>query len=332
MIVEINERQVARVAELLKNLPESGKGLNFYSFMKDGKEIIETDKFPPLNHPQAVNFFFFTAMHDFGFWYGDNKGYFEPLYGKMDGKTCKGSDLLWKVCMKAFNKDVMRFEPYRLFEPCRLSAISPTELARIFSDDNGPVPWPDFGTRFAITRAYARWFTMEKITPKILVEAANKTEEPLQYLLTWLRLVPGYNRDHLEKRNMYLAMALANRPEKFLDVKDPENWKPLVDYHLMRLSLRLGLVYLDKEIQKTIKKREWINFEIEREIRYATFRAVSEIIKKSGRPMSFIDEKMWMARKYCPEMETPECPKCIFTSICKKRIELFQPVYRTTAY
>ena len=32
MIVEINERQVARVAKILKELPEEGIGLNFYSF------------------------------------------------------------------------------------------------------------------------------------------------------------------------------------------------------------------------------------------------------------------------------------------------------------
>ena len=161
---------------------------------------------------------------------------------------------------------------------------------------------------------------------------ANQKEEPLKEFLWQVRQIPGYNRDLLEKKNLLLAMTLANRPEKFLDVKDPENWKPLVDYHLMRISLRLGLVYLEKEIQKTIKKREWVHFGIEREIRYAVFNAVSEIIKESDRPMSFIDEKLWLSRRYCPEMEAPDCPKCVFDSICKKRIDLFQPVFRTTAY
>ncbi len=57
-----------------------------------------------------------------------------------------------------------------------------------------------------------------------------------------------------------------------------------------------------------------------------------ELIEKSDRPMFFVDEKMWMGRKYCPEMTVPECEKCIFTSVCKKRVALFQPVTRTTAY
>ena len=328
MIAEINKLQITKVAKLIKELPETGNGLNFYSFVKDGKEIVASDNYPPISdYPyQTINFFFFICVHDYGFWYGDDRGYFEPLYGTINGARAKGSDLLWKVCMKAFDKDVMRFEPYRL------SAISPMELAKIFSDDNGPIPFPDFGLRFAATRAFGRWFVKEKTTPSKIVETANENDMPLNEFLFQMRIVPGYSRDPLQKRNLLLAMALANRPEKFLDVKDPENWKPIVDYHLMRLSLRLGLVILDKSDEYKNKKREWVSADTEDEIRRAVFKAVLELIQKSGRPMSFIDEKMWMARKYCPEMEVPNCAKCIFTSVCKKRIALFQPIIRTTAY
>ncbi len=34
-MAEINERQIAKIAELLKKLPESGQGLNFFSFKKE---------------------------------------------------------------------------------------------------------------------------------------------------------------------------------------------------------------------------------------------------------------------------------------------------------
>ncbi len=102
MTVEINESQIAKVAKILKDLPESGSGLNFYSYIKDGKEIFDSEKFPSLNHPQAINFFFFTVMHDYGFWYGDEKGYYAPLYGIIDDKKVKGSDLLWMAFRKLF--------------------------------------------------------------------------------------------------------------------------------------------------------------------------------------------------------------------------------------
>jgi len=56
----INMAQVERVAEVLKNMPESSHGMNFYSFPgKDGKEVVANDMYPELNHPQAINFFLF---------------------------------------------------------------------------------------------------------------------------------------------------------------------------------------------------------------------------------------------------------------------------------
>ena len=57
-----------------------------------------------------------------------------------------------------------------------------------------------------------------------------------------------------------------------------------------------------------------------------------QVIRESGHAMSFIDEKMWSARRYCPEMTMPNCPECVFSEVCKKRTELFQPIFRTTAY
>lgn len=324
-MVTINKSQIAKVAELLKKLSE-GDGLNFYSFKKGDEEIIASDMYPELKHPQAVNFFFFAVMQDFGFWYGDDKGYFEPLYGKINGKSEKGADLLWKMCVKALYKDEKQYEPNRLIE------IKPAELARIFSDDNGPIPWPDFEKRFQMTRAFGKWFVRERKTPIWIVNEANDSEKPLQCFLTWLRIIPGYNRDLAEKKNLLLAMALANRPEKFLNVKDPENWRPIVDYHLMRVSLRMGLVELNKEEKRENKERKWTDYFTEREIRWAVYNAVLELIAESGRPMSFIDKTMWMGRRYCPEMTAPECTKCLFDSVCKKRVELFQSIIRTAAY
>jgi hypothetical protein len=325
-MVKINEKQTQLVAELLKKLPENGKGLNFYSYAKDGKEIIDSEKFPPLHHPQAINFFFFVVMHDYGFYYGDDKGYLEPLYGIFHGIKTKGSDLLWKMCRLALAN-------HEGFDPKYLANITVKELGRIFSDDNGPVIWPDFETRFRMTRAFGRWFIKRGITAEEIVANANSKKESLFYFLSVLRKIPGYDSDPLEKKNLLLAMALANRPEKFLKVNDPEQWMPLVDYHLMRLSLRLGMIEIhDREALRKNCNREWVDFDIERRIRYATYNAVNDLIVKSGRQMSFIDEKIWMARQYCPEMKKPDCSKCIFESICKKRVELFQPIFRTTNY
>lgn len=326
-MARINEKRIGRFAKILKQLPESGQGLNFYSYAKDGEEVVDSGKFPPLNHPQAINFFFFVVMHDYGFWYGDEKGHYASLYGAIDGKKLKGSDLLWVACRKFLYSDSV------FFTPEYLKKITPQELAMIFSDHNGPIIWPDFETRFKMTRAFGEWFINKKTNPNKLVASANSQKKSLLYFLDLLSCIPGYNRDYLKKKNMLLAMVLANRPERFLKVNDSESWQPIVDYHLMRLGLRLGIIEIeDGEILRQIRNREWASIYVEREIRCATYRAVQEIIRQSGRAVSFVDEKMWAAREYCPEMGTPDCSKCAFDFVCAKRVDLFQPVLRTTNY
>lgn len=156
----VNPEQVEKVAKFLKDLPDSGKGLNFYSFQEEGQDPASAAMYPSLNHPQTINYFFFTCMHQYGFWYGDEKGYVEPLYGEIGGKQIKGSDLLWRVAKRALDKDE------EVFEPKRLAVIKPKELAQIFSDDNGPIPFPDFEKRFQLTRSYGKWFINENENPQ----------------------------------------------------------------------------------------------------------------------------------------------------------------------
>lgn len=322
----IDFEQLDRVADLLKSLPDSGSGLNFYSFKAGEQEIVASDMYPILDDPQAINFFFFVCMHNYGFWFGEYEGYLEPLVGTFKGKPTKGSDLLWKMCKAALDRDP------KVFEPENLRNINTRQLAEIFSDDNGPVPFPDFEIRLIDTRAYGKWFEDKGLTPAEVVANANKADRPLEYFLSSIAQLFGYNLDLLDKKQLLLAMALSNRPEKFLDVRDTDSWKPIVDYHLMRLCLRLGIVVPISEQASSLAKRQWVSAEVEEEIRQATFTAVTELINKSGKPMSFVDEKMWLARRYCSEMEKPDCGKCLFNDVCAKQIEFFQPVFRTTAY
>lgn len=324
----INVKQTLKVVELVKNLTNNSHGLNFYSFGEGNNLIIASDMYPPLNHPQAIEFFFFVCMHQFGFWTGDKwTGYIEPLYGTIDGKKTKGSDLLWKVSMRALKKNPDVFSPEHLAE------ITQEELLEeIFADDSGPIPFPDRFIRLDLTRTFGKWFVEEEIKPSDIVRSAQRAGKPLSRLLDRLRKIPGYSEDPLEKKNLLLAMAMANRPEKFIEAKDFYNWLPVVDYHLMRVALRLGLVDLHKNEIDENEKRQFVSAEVEKDIRTSVYDALIFLIRESGRGMPFIDELMWSARKYCPEMEEPDCSKCVFTNVCKKRTKLFQPVFRTTYY
>ncbi|MBI4837019.1 MAG: hypothetical protein HY813_01270 [Candidatus Portnoybacteria bacterium] len=326
-MAKINRPQIKKVARFLRGLPGDDCGLNFYNLEGDEKEIIASRMYPPLNHQQAINFFFFVCLHQYGFWYGDESGYKEPLSGCLDGKKLKGSDLLWAVCKKALDHDFL------IFEPARLAEMSFNDLReKIFTDANGPIDFPDNQERHQLTNCYGQWFVENKSEPTKIVELAHSLNRSLGFFLWLTREVPGYNRDRFKKKNLLLAMVLSNRPEKFLEVKDPQSWSPIVDYHLMRLALRLGLVDLKKSEQRANEKRLWIDALAEYRIRRATYRAIKRLISKSGKSMPFIDKLFWTGRQYCPEMEDQECSQCIFSEVCKKRTELFQPIFRTTAY
>ncbi len=325
--VQINKEQIRKVAEVIKTLPEQEKGLNFYSFGKEPKVIVASDMYPSLNHPKTVDFFSFACLHQFGFWFGDENGYSKPLVGTIKGKESKGSDLLWKSLKKALDADE------NVFTPEHLKDVSEVELKeKIFVDDKGTIPFQDMEKRFEISREYGRWFIENKVSPKGIVIEANNKKESLKHFLDEYKKIPGFSQDPLQKKALLLAMALTNRPEGFLTVKDPENWAPIIDYHLMRLALRLGMVELDDSERSINEGRKWTGKEQEELIRKAVFQVAEELIQLSGRPMSLIDETMWLARKYCPEMTEPECPKCIFQLPCKKDTKLFQPVLRTIDY
>ncbi len=324
-MITVNQDQILKVAETLRQMPVEEHTINFYSFNIAGQDVIQNDMYPSLNHPQAVNFFFFAIMHDFGFWYGDAMGYVEPLYGKFRGKREKGSELMWKVLLRQL------YESGHSFEPEVLANIEPKKLAHYFSDDNGPIPWPDFETRLSMTREYGRWFLRKKASPGALVELANERSASLKSFIEYTTFINGYDQDKFKKRNYLLAMVLANRPEHFLKVNDSENWNPIVDYHLMRVALRLGLIQSEVNLS-VLEERSWCDHVVESEVRQATFGAMQQLIKESGKNMSFVDFVMWSARKYCPEMTEPDCSRCIFNDVCAKRTKLFQPVIRTTAY
>lgn len=323
-----NKKQIKRVAEVLRNLPESEEdGLNFYSFKKDGKEVVLSDFYPRLNDPQTINFFFFICLHQYGFWHADADGYDRPMMGLLNGKRLKGSDLLEAVCKRALDNDPTIFEPARLVEMSYLDLYND-----LFVDANGPIFFLASWERCLLTHNYAQWFIDHNLTPAKIIDKANKYNDPLRHFIGQTEKIEGYSKDWLHKKNLLLAMALANRPERFLKLTDLSEWTPIVDYHLMRVALRLGLVDLNDAEEEPNKNRKWVGAQTEDNIRSAVYVAILRLMNESGRSMPFIDEKLWMARRYCPEMEVPNCAKCIFLEVCARRVELFQPVFRTTNY
>lgn len=315
-MAEVNLEIVERVAQKIKELPLGDvRALDF----------TEEDKFPRVDDPDALEYFFVVTMQDYGFWIGDEKGYVEPLYGEVGGKKLKGSDLLWTLSMKIYREKGPKF-----FNRENLAKLEYYEFIEWLPEKYG---FQDLMTRYRMAVDYGNWDACSLgFPPGGIVRLVNGLGGPLTGFLGLTPSVPGYDKDPLLKKNILLAMILANRPEKFLKVEPEEKWSPIVDYHLMRVALRLGLVSLNLIEYDQLKRRVWVDAWMENQVRKVVFDAIRLVIKLSGWSMSKIDFLLWSARKYCPEMTEPDCPKCIFSDVCQKRTELFQPVFRTTNY
>jgi hypothetical protein len=167
-----------------------------------------------------------------------------------------------------------------------------------------------------------------------MIRRANASHHPVQSLLGFLRQIPGYMADPLAKKANLLAVILGARPEQFLTIKDPENIQPIVDYHMMRVSLRTGLVKIqDADLQRRIDARMWVDPAEELAIRQATGRAILGLVEQSGCSVAAIDGLFFKTgRSYCVETEVPRCHECPLAEPCEQHTAGFQPVYRTTAY
>ena len=320
----IDTDRVAAFAAEVAKLPKDIKGLDFYHTF-DGKAH-DVEMYPALDHQQAIDFFFFACLHQYGFWHGDATGYRAPMFATFDGKRVKGSDALWRSLKKALDRERRDFGLNML-----VHAGEEHLFEILFIHDDGPLPLPGPMTRIEITRAYARWFLVEGVQPRELVKAAAFHEKPLEAFLSSMRQVPGFTDDPFQKKARLLALALMNRPEAFLKPAEGERLGPIVDYHLMRVALRLGLVRLYPNAARRNAARLW-DPGTEMRVRAAVHEALVRAQELSGVSSAVLDYAMWSARKYCPEMTEPECGNCRFNEACAKRIELFQPVVRTTAY
>ncbi|MDO8496482.1 MAG: hypothetical protein Q7S43_03435 [bacterium] len=310
-MARVNVEMVEKVAATIKNLSLEVRALDF----------TEEDKFPAVGDPGALDYFFAVTMHDYGFWIGDNRGYVEPLHGEIGGKRLKGSDLLWTLSMKVYRERGSEF-----FAPASLAKLEYHEFLEWLPES---YHFQDLMTRHSMALNYGRY---SRIGSRDLIHETNSQPRPLDFFLEATSLMPGYNKDRLFKKNLLLAMILANRPEKFLKVAPEEKWPPIVDYHLMRVALRLGLIELSLIEYDQLIRRVYVDYWTEAQIRKVTFDAIEMVIELSGKPMSEIDFLLWSARRYCPEMTKPDCSKCCFDDVCKKRVQLFQPVLRTTNY
>jgi len=282
--------------------------------------------FPEADDPRAIDVLTVGTLHQYGFWKGTDRGYGSPMWATIDGVRRKGSDFIWHAFTRAASIDSAILDPDRLVN-------DPLLFDTICTADDGTCPIPDAGSHRVLQQRYGA-----VIGPlggiRTLLDRANASDDPLATFLALLKTVPGFGEDSLAKKANLLALILANRPEHFLDLRGPTEIAPIVDYHIMRTTLRLGCVAVtDADVRRRIEAREWVDAGAEAGIRLAARDAIRTLCDLSGLDVAAVDGFLFkLGRTVCVETEPPRCGDCPLAAVCARETDLFQPIFRTTAY
>jgi hypothetical protein len=315
MRVNLNNTQIQKVADKIAALSE----VSPFQFV--------SPVLPPIDHPKTLDYFFAATVHQFSFWSTHNQKYDQPLLAPLGGTMHKGSDYLWESFRLALEKD----EDF--CSPERQANLSTNEFTEILRDDNGNNPMPALELHLEESRRYGKDMLALGLTPNSIIENVSKSINPLQTFLKLLDNVGGYKEDPLRKKSGLLALILNQRPEQFLTIHEHEQVDPVIDYHAMRLCLRVGLInVLDEKLSVKLIDRKIVSPSEEWAVRYASYRAREQIVKLSGKSEGAVDYFFFNARNSCPEMTEPICEFCPIDPICNHLKNMFQPVLRTTFY
>ncbi len=348
--VRVDADQVQRIAQLIAHLPD----VQPFRFVGDF--------FPYVDDPGALDWFFAVTLQQFGFWEphrpapspnlnstnqergstrspllktavsfsGEGLGvrvYSHPMIATLDGRSLKGSDYLFAAYRRMIDRDG------GFCAPDRQAALTEEELAAALRADDGSNPMPAFDLHVQVAQSYGRDMRALGWTPRSIIDQANASTQPRQTFLSLLDHIGGYKEDPLRKKSMLLALILEQRPERFLRPATDEDEPPVIDYHLMRSCLRTGLVdVIDADLRSSLIGREELSAGDEWAVRLAAYQAIHQVQSLSGRSMGAVDWFFFNARRRCPEMTVPECAQCAVDAACAHRIDLFQPVVRTTFY
>ena len=313
--VVVADLQIQKVADLIGALHE----VTPFDF---------TDTYlPPIGHPAALDYFFTSTLQQFGFWTTQNAKYHQPLIAPINGMKRKGSSYLYETYLRPLDEDPDFYTPRRQANQTR------AEMVNLFRADDGTDPMPALDLHLDQAHGYGQDMLALGLTPEEVIQQARASSKPLKTFTELLDMIGGYKEDPLRKKTGLLALTLDQRPEAFLSPgKDEQIW-PVIDYHVMRSCLRIGLVeVIDRELREKLADREILAPADEWAVRYPAYLAIEGIVSSSGKSMGAVDWFFFNSRKRCPEMTEPECEYCPVDPVCAHLKELFQPVLRTTFY
>ena len=248
-----------------------------------------------------------------------------------------------------------------LLNPENLSSLSIKELSntlkKLFSDDNNPENCtldrlPERAEFLIQTAKIIKEKYNNKITNLLKLSDGflfNKSKG----LYELLEEFPVYS-DKLRKKSTVFIKFLEDAG--LIEIKDPKNFVPVMDYHIQRVMLRTGCVEItDSFLQEKLINKEKIKSD--EEIRGSCVKAMKIISNISGFRITKLDDFFWSLGRSCCKEKTlcynKECnkspctfesfvsltshDKCIFEQVCRgsmdeKYRKYWQPIVETHYY
>ncbi|MCC6905689.1 MAG: hypothetical protein IT326_07590 [Anaerolineae bacterium] len=260
---------------------------------------------PAASTDHLIDYFFYTSMLLFDF---KNMEHTYP-----DGTYIKGTDVFIALCQRAMHRNPDWFTAQNF------AALSDEDYLRAFSFSDDPSK-PDvirMPERIAVLRDAAK-LLLGRYGGKasgMLAEHPTLRHDPTTGkpgLLDVIRDFRGFDDPLYKKVFVFL---------KSLDIRDiwkpadPENVMMPVDYHVIRMALRNGVVTVhDEVLAQKLREAAPATLEEEQLVREATLEACHQMVKFSGLTTYFIDDIYWLVgRSCCHYNRPPRCGACDFS-------------------
>jgi len=270
---------------------------------------------------------YFTVGNAINFRYRwkEQNGRIVHCQGMKGGMNVNGALYMWRSLRTCYDRGT-----FTILDAHKLSKISLRDFKEIFRDDNGKVPMPLCEERLKnwqdLGRKLCEYWNGE------FYNLLKETKNSLYNFIQYSRQFRAFD-DPLCKMTMVNAIFHQGRGI----IKFKETILPGIDDQLVKQQLRIGVLIPKKNVKNKLVRGELLS-EIEaRELRNACLKAFIYIMKKTRIAGDVIDNKWWFNRKNCKD-EKPVCQNsettntCLFSKVCKKRVQYKSPLENTRYY
>jgi len=256
---------------------------------------------PDLSPRRLIDYYFYLNSLLFDF-----RGFDITL----DGKELHGADVFF-----ALSRLRLAHEP-DFFTAARLASVTEEDILSVYSvaEDGQVCVIPRPGERAELLRDSA-----QRLLDDFGGEAANLLEatggrlhrDDGRGLIDLLDQYAGYTDPHFKKGFM-LVKTLETLG--LYRVVDRENLFIPVDYHLMRVALRTGMIEVESQVGDQLRARRPASDELDEAIRGVVKSAYKIVEEASGLDIFTMDELFWtLGRSCCHYSRPPRCHACDLT-------------------